>query len=348
MSKMRNPALDTLKTVGIFAIILAHCRALPAGINYLRNFEVLLLVLISGALQGDKVFVSARDYAHWVYRRVLRLVLPTWTFLTILFLGIFLAGKLVGQAFPYGWWAILESYLLLGGVGYVWIMSVYCFVAIGTPVLNGAFKQYTLKKKMIALLFLWIGYEVLRFVVLQYTGAGVVHYLLKNVILYMVGYSILSAVGNLVHAEKTAKWWVLAGALLAGHLLLQYVMFQNAGVLYNLNTGKYPLTFGYVSYALGAALVLFLACRTWLPDGLPGAAGRFCEFVGKNSSWIYFHHVFLVFVWNMVIDRESWGAMYLFLCVGALLLVWLQSRILAMLEGRVSPKVQHILQLLFG
>lgn len=50
MTGTRNSALDILKAIGLVAIVIAHCHDTPAYIDYLRNFEVILLVLVSGEL----------------------------------------------------------------------------------------------------------------------------------------------------------------------------------------------------------------------------------------------------------------------------------------------------------
>ncbi len=348
MSKTRDPVLDTLKTVGILTIILAHCRALPGAVDYLRNYEVILLILISGALQGNSVFSNGKEYLQHTTKRITRLVIPTWVFLTVLFAGIFLAGKLVGQVFPYSPWIIAESYLLLGGVGYVWIMSVYCFVAVGAPLFHKAFNKYSVRKTLAVTAVFWGVYELLRFIVLNDTGNGVVHYLLKNVLLYAIGYSLLSIVGYFIYTNKSGKWWIFAAGLLAAQTIIQLIHKYNYGTWCSIGAGKYPPTFIYVSYALGMAVLLFQAARTWIPKGIPGIVGRFCEFVGRHSTWIYFHHVFLVFVWNMLIDKDNWLAMYVFLCAGALLLAWLQDRALSYITRRMHGRPLKIMQRMFG
>ena len=60
MINNRNYALDVLKTIGLFAIVIAHCHNTPAIVDYLRNFEVVLMVLVSGELMCSRggVFIN--------------------------------------------------------------------------------------------------------------------------------------------------------------------------------------------------------------------------------------------------------------------------------------------------
>lgn len=52
MNKQRNVAIDILKALGIILIILAHtCKS--SIILQLRNFDVVLLVILSGYLALD-------------------------------------------------------------------------------------------------------------------------------------------------------------------------------------------------------------------------------------------------------------------------------------------------------
>ena len=48
----RDVTVDILKTVGIISIILAHVNP-PNAITQLRNFDVILLVILSGILAID-------------------------------------------------------------------------------------------------------------------------------------------------------------------------------------------------------------------------------------------------------------------------------------------------------
>ena len=45
----REVSIDILKCIGLLLIILAHCSA-PTFIDEIRNFDVVLLVILSGVL----------------------------------------------------------------------------------------------------------------------------------------------------------------------------------------------------------------------------------------------------------------------------------------------------------
>ena len=131
--KSRNKAIDILKTTGILTIMLSHSQGLPYIVNYLRNYEVILLVLVSGMLFKD----CEQKSLSWAYikKRLSRIVIPTWLFLIIFFTLLFVASIILHIPFPYSVGDIIESFTMTNGIGYVWIMLVYCFIAIGLPLI---------------------------------------------------------------------------------------------------------------------------------------------------------------------------------------------------------------------
>ncbi len=103
----------------------------------LRRFDVPFMVVISGylfsksRLSYQKDNISILDY---LYSRIRRLVYPTWMFLTIFFAGSFLVSKLLGIDFI-KINTIIRSYLLIDGIGYVWIIRIYLIVGFFGPLL---------------------------------------------------------------------------------------------------------------------------------------------------------------------------------------------------------------------
>lgn len=85
--KSRMFSLDLLRVLGLLCIILAHVSP-PNIIFQIRNFDVPFMVMISGILfnltnieKDDKVNIM-----EYVKKRFVRLVIPVWIFLSILFL----------------------------------------------------------------------------------------------------------------------------------------------------------------------------------------------------------------------------------------------------------------------
>ena len=75
----RDKTIDLFRVIWLLAIILAHVSA-PAVIFQLRNFDVVLMVLLTGVsyeLSTSKP-KTLHQYLSYVYRRFKRLIIPTY------------------------------------------------------------------------------------------------------------------------------------------------------------------------------------------------------------------------------------------------------------------------------
>ena len=70
-----------------------------------------------------------KSILKYYWKRFVRLVIPTWIFLTIYFCISCLLNHF------YTLKVILGSYLLLDGIGYVWVIRVYLICALLTPLI---------------------------------------------------------------------------------------------------------------------------------------------------------------------------------------------------------------------
>lgn len=76
---VRDKKIDILKAIGAILIILAHVSNSPL-ILQLRNFDVPLMVMISGYLAVDSLKKSESNMDYY-RKRFIRLVVPTYIFL---------------------------------------------------------------------------------------------------------------------------------------------------------------------------------------------------------------------------------------------------------------------------
>ena len=118
----RDTRLDILRGVGLLCIILAHVGP-PVLVMQLRNFDVPLMVLVSGA-SFSLSRTQKQDYNRYLYSRFLRLVIPTWLFLAFFFGVTFFASFLANRQFPFSVEEVLSSFALMSGIGYVWVIRV--------------------------------------------------------------------------------------------------------------------------------------------------------------------------------------------------------------------------------
>jgi fucose 4-O-acetylase-like acetyltransferase len=123
---MRDLRIDLLRFIGISLIIFAHTSP-PSILFQMRNFDVPLMVVLSGmsfSLSGMK-----SSYFEYIFGRFKRLVLPVWSFLLL----FFMCRYFFGAGFELK--ETIGSFLLVGGIGFVWIIKVFFGVAILSPVL---------------------------------------------------------------------------------------------------------------------------------------------------------------------------------------------------------------------
>ncbi len=112
MEKKRNVGIDVLKVLGILLIMLAHVK--PPGIIFqARNFDVVLLVIVSGMLFNNS-YKRSKRYFQYIIKRFIRLVIPVWIFLTIFFLGNYICSTYFSLGTRYSLKTIVTSFFMVG------------------------------------------------------------------------------------------------------------------------------------------------------------------------------------------------------------------------------------------
>ncbi|WP_400262599.1 acyltransferase family protein [Sphingobacterium sp. SG20118] len=138
----RDKSIDIIRSIGLICIILAHINP-PFTIFQIRNFDVPLMIFISGYLFGDKnqTFNSLNDFSSYLWKRFVRLVIPVWLFLSVFYS--------IQYAFPFLFKInytdfpdiMISSYMLMDGFGYVWIIRVFLMIAILGPLCSRIIKK---------------------------------------------------------------------------------------------------------------------------------------------------------------------------------------------------------------
>ncbi|MFQ3221147.1 MAG: fucose 4-O-acetylase-like acetyltransferase, partial [Paraglaciecola sp.] len=104
-------------------IIFAHIGSY--GVLFqIRNFDVPLMVLVSGMSFGLS-YKTNEEYFNYLWKRVKRLIFPVWIFLTVYFVSLLMLDP---QSLDLDLKTVITSYLLIGGIGYVWIIKVFILV----------------------------------------------------------------------------------------------------------------------------------------------------------------------------------------------------------------------------
>lgn len=127
----RNRNIDFLRFVGLSLIILAHVYP-PNLIFQIRSFDVPLMVFISGLVYADR---QIDDYKLFIVHRIKRLYFPVGIFLAAYFSLIYGLKVFLRVDFGITFRQVIESFLLMEGIGFVWIIRVFLLIAIVTPFL---------------------------------------------------------------------------------------------------------------------------------------------------------------------------------------------------------------------
>lgn len=278
----RDHNIDLLRFVGLSLIILAHVTP-PSIVLNLRCFDVPLMVFVSGLTCYQKDIQFSWGYLS---HRFARLVFPVWIFLTVYFLMIY-AAKFVGLDFGLTFKQVYESYLLMDGIGFVWIIRVLLLIALVTPGLikiNQTIKSDTL--------FIWLYSIVLiLYLLIAYYKEGMDIALVRDWVYYAIGYGFVFLLGIRMKGLKCVDIMLFASIMMAFFITLgvldKYSLLGNDSVFLHVNDWKYPPTNIFLLYGLIMSILCYMVIYLKQRVKLNGVV----NFIGCNSIWIYLWHI---------------------------------------------------------
>ncbi len=283
---MRCFYIDVLRFIGLAMIVLAHVNP-PDIIFQIRNFDVPLMVVVAG-MSFFLSYQKSSSYSDYLVKRVARLVLPVWLFLCGYFLSLWL---LMPSSEELNLRTIATSFLLIDGIGYVWIIKVFLLVALVAPIMY----EFSIKTVSDQRFFLvvglgMLGYEVVRFISMPFMDNALVA-IVSQVTHYLVPYSLLFAVGlRLGVLSRPSKLYLLmaSGGVC---LLFAILLYLRKGEWISTQEMKYPPSLYYTSYALFITMILFVVKDKLQTVVVLLKLDRFVSFCAKNSIWIYLWHI---------------------------------------------------------
>ena len=330
------PYIDYLKALGLLLIILAHSCDNQI-IMQLRIFDVPLMVVISGLLAYDSYKRSldrGGTLLDYYKKRITRLLIPAWIFLTFYFL--FLWVENLGGAFPYTPERVMRSYLLLDGIGYVWIIRVYLLCALITPL--AVFLKEKLKKNYliyILLLVLYVGYEIA-----VCFGLNELNMFFEFILAYLIPYGVIYALGMLCAKSKNKYYsFILSGIFLVIFSIVFILLYNNSGQIVPLRTAKYPPTIYFISYSLFMSFLLI-----GISKRLKLKSNRLVQFISRSSLWIYLWHILMIHIVECL-NMSIWPPRYILIVIGACIITYAQNKVVDYLER--NTKINKKLLALF-
>jgi hypothetical protein len=282
---MRDARIDLLRFVGLAMIILAHSG--PNDLIFqLRNFDVPLMVIVAGL--SFRASYKEEPYFSYLFKRFRRLVLPVWIFLSLYFVVVRLLGYPPTVVTPK---IMASSYLLLSGIGYVWVIRVFLLVACISPmILAWSDRTPSTNRYLSALAIVYAAYEILLFFVKPYLGSTVGH-AFEYTGLYLLPYAIVFALGLRLSTMRTNELAGLNLMMLALFVALAFMLSRQAGEFVSTQDYKYPPQAYYLAYALMVSISLWLVSGKIVLMLESSAIGTLVGFIARNSIWIYLWHI---------------------------------------------------------
>ena len=307
----RDSYIDFLRSLGLILVILAHVSA-PNVLTQLRNFDVPLMVFVSGLSYSGKNISGGA----WFLKRIARLIVPVYIFLTLFFLFNYLVGR------GYQIEKIIYSYLLCvqGSIGYIWIIKVFLIMMLCTPFLI-KIKENLGKFQIWLIIGLLLLLQELSSIFLSKCSM-----LVSETVPYIFGYSALFLSGMVLKtADNTTKVSVLVISLLL-FVLTHYFLYYHYLVLDLSPYYKYPPRINYLLYGLTICSLLWII----RPIGNKLSSFIIFSFWGQNTIWIYLWHI--PWVMLMLNVSSNWGIRYLMVLGGATFVYLIQYLIVSKLQ----------------
>lgn len=271
--------------------------------------------------------------------RFIRLLLPTWIFLTFFFIISSVFAEL-GVISPIKKSEIISSYLLLGyplSIGYVWVIRIFIMIGILTPFwLRISCKIRHNWMELLLFAALLILQQVLVNSLSDYSNC----WFIRDWLLYAIGYSAIFVLG-IFFKDKTSK----TGIFMFCFVLISFIFvisFNDDG--FNINDYKYPPQLVFLLWGALISISLWLTKRLWSNI----LNNRFIVWLGQNTIWIYFWHIPFLKPAASLLGECHWTIRYLFVLMLAIAIFSIQFYIVSRLKSLNSERRKYLLKYFVG
>ncbi|UTH00873.1 acyltransferase [Macrococcoides canis] len=325
MKKERNTKIDILRAIAMICIIIAHSK--PDALTFqLRNFDVIMIVILLGAsfqlsMQGKPI-----NYVQYIIKRFKRLILPTWIFLTVFFSFFYILSITTNKEY-FTLPQIIESYKMLGGIGFLWIMKVFFIVALTSPLL--LYISNRVKSHILYFTLLALAYIIYHILYLQLDQVPMPFNKYYNLILLEgIGYSIVTAIG--------IRLLLLGSTSYRAMTIISIILYATLALYYQfepIQNFKYPPHLYYISYGMMMTLLMYrLLDIKPLHDKLNNL---FIQFISKHSLWLYFWHILTLYILKLIHTPFNTNFFTRFIFIFGLALI------LTIIHNKIAKKIKH-------
>lgn len=302
----RDISIDILRAIAIIAIVFVHVY--PSSIAWqFADFNVCLIVFLSGVSFSLSAYRGG--YKQFCIKRLKRIIAPTWVFLTIWYIGILSGFAIKGRIGQFNWIDMLKNYSLMTG-WYVWVMRVFLFTALMSPIVHKlADKKYTMIAGSVLVLVLYEFFHI--------DYADSVPYYVSMCIPYLS----IFVIGYYAYSFSNTEVRVFCFVSMAIAIILGILIYKENGHFLNTNNYKTPPLFYYTSFGIGSSFLLWNWKETIERFVRKLRIEKILAFIGSHTIWFYFIHIPIV----VCINTLSLSVLLKFIIVlsSATLFTWL-------------------------
>jgi len=327
--KKRLHELDDIRGFSIIVMIMIHTNAYflsnwwSVTTRDISQFAVVAFLFCSTYLSIQKPFPqSFSEFLPYMIKRLKRLVLPFYIFFTVY---ILLMKFGIGKSFPLKF--ITESYLLIGGIDFNWLVLLFVQLMIITPLLYFFFT----KKK--ALLYLYvIGALASSIIFLKFTPLP--YY---RSIMWLPWSLVVIYTFYLDEIWKNRKLFFLTtfllGALFFGTQQWILLPLKHSFSQYS---NKYPPNLYHISYSLFALNILYYLSK--IHTFSQPIIQKTIHFFSINSYTLFFIHILVIeVVWKWA-RPQNWIVFFLIVTMISVAIQFVMN----LINERMKPTVsQH-------
>lgn len=286
---------------------------------------------------------ASKGYKSYVWKRFLRIIVPTWIFLFIYHITwntlLIITNHHINMIDQLGKMFIDMSLMTSW---YPWIMRLFFIVALLAPLVYPLISR--LSKRYLAL-FVLAGI-IINECIVSIMGRGLPASDWKMIIVMVFPYLMIFSIGSRVmeFTRKEISLW--AFTFFCFFVLLLAYHYKQSGEYISLQSYKYPPQAYYISYGLCCTFLLwmFKGIIVKLLDKCKFL--NFCVFIGQHTLWIYLWHILFVIIAKETI--ESPLCRFVFVYAGAVLFTFIHTQILKRLTNNMKPQKQMIYKLIFN
>jgi hypothetical protein len=332
----RNLNYDLIRLLGLLIIMIAHSSP-PDWLFQLRNFGTPLLVVGSG-LTYTLIYSSKKiEIGEFYSKRLKRLVLPAWIFLSFFFLFFYAASEVTAKEYPFNLKKILGSYTFMDGIGFVWVFKIYLMLALITPIAIHLNKRIDSDRFYFFLLILfYIIYELINYIVSPYL-VGTINTVFNSIVFILIPYSLVYFYAFRMNRLKSNHLLILSLTSLVIFLSMAFIKYQDTGWFVSTQDFKYPPTIYYLSYAFFAINIIFIVVNK---INLEKTNVKYAlVWLSSNSLWVYLWHIMAFYIWKFLLQNPNGDLLIfllktIFLFAFGIFLTILQNRFVSILSKK--------------